>query len=73
MASGGFGGWVHLYLDELLIDDRRRSQIQGVIQRVTELHADDDPIHQTGILLLKLLDGKLKTDAASPLDYMVGS
>jgi hypothetical protein len=72
-ASGDFHGWVHLNLDELLTEEERRKQIRNVVQTVVDQHSTaDDPIRETGVFLLRLLDGKLTTDAASPRDYMVG-
>lgn len=70
-SSGAFGGWVHLNLDEFLTGEEHREKLRAVVQAVVSLHASDDPIHQTGILLLRLLDGELTTEASSPLDYMV--
>ena len=72
-ASGGLHGWVHLNLDGFLTGEDRRKQICDVVQALMEERpTPDDPIHETGVLLLRLLDGKLTTDAASPLEYMVG-
>lgn len=72
-ASGEFHGWVHLNLDEFLTREERRKQLRDVLQTVVDQHlAGDDPIRETGVFLLRLLDGKLTTDASSPLDYMVG-
>jgi len=71
-ASGVFGGCIHLKLDDFLVSEERRRKLRQIAQSVTEQHAPDDPIHQTGILLLRLLDGQLKTDSSSPLGYMVG-
>ena len=71
-ASGIFGGWVHLKLDDFLSNDERRSTLRALIRVVTERRDRDDLVCQTGVLLLRLLDGSLTTDAASPLDYMVG-
>jgi hypothetical protein len=71
-ATGNFAGWVHLNLDEFVTGEERRAQLRSVVQTVVDQHPPgDDPIRQTGVLLLQLLDGKLMTDAASPLDYMV--
>ncbi|HSY90796.1 MAG TPA: hypothetical protein VK812_05455 [Candidatus Binatus sp.] len=71
-ASGGFMGCVHLKLDEFLTEEERRQQLRKVVQTVVDQHPPgDDPIRQTGVLLLQLLDGNLMTDASSPLDYMV--
>jgi hypothetical protein len=71
-ATGNFGGWVHLNLDEFVTGEERREQLRKVVQTVVDQHPPgDDPIRQTGVLLLQLLDGNLMTDASSPLDYMV--
>jgi hypothetical protein len=71
-ATGNFDGWVHLNLDEFLTGEERREQLRKVVQTVVGQHPRrDDPIRQTGVLLLQLLDGNLTTDASSPLDYMV--
>lgn len=71
-ASGAFGGWVHLNLDEFLIGEDRRDLLRDIVQGVIKDYPEDDPVRLTGNLLLSLLDGKLTTNAASPRDYMVG-
>lgn len=71
-AAGNFRGWVHLNLDEFLTAEERREELRRVVQAVVDQHPPgDDPIRQTGALLLQLIDGELTTDASSPLDYMV--
>lgn len=71
-GSESFNGWIHLNLDEFLTGEEKRTQIRKLVQSVTKEFAEHDPVRQTGVLLVKLLDGELKTNAASPLDYMVG-
>ena len=72
-ASGNFNGWIHLDLDEFLTGEERRAQIRDVVQSVTKEYAEEDPIYRTGLLLVRLLDGELQTNATSPLGYMVGT
>ena len=71
-SSGGFAGWIHLKLDEFVTDDLRSMELQQVITECVDHHSEKDPIHQTGLLLLSLLQGKVVWTATSPLDYMVG-
>jgi hypothetical protein len=70
-SHGDFAGFIHLHLDEFLITDERRAEFKEIIRGVTNRQTAGDPIHQTGSLLLGLLDGQVKWNAASPLDYMV--
>jgi hypothetical protein len=67
----GFNGWVHLKLDEFLTTDTRTQTIRALVQQVSDGHSSTDAIHKTARLVLQLIDGQLKTDASSPLDYMV--
>jgi hypothetical protein len=71
-SSGIFMGWVHLKLDDFLIDEARRIELREFVRLVTEKEIVDSPLHKTGVFLLSLLDGKIAWTAASPLDYMVG-
>jgi len=66
----GISGFVHLQIDEFIMEERRIGFMK-IVQEVIDSHPSEDPIHQTGLFLLRLLDGQLKTDASSPLDYMV--
>jgi hypothetical protein len=70
-ASGSFRAWMHLNLDEFLNDERRRDLLVGRVLTAKENHPSGDPVHETAVLLLKLLNGEIKWDASSPLDYMV--
>jgi hypothetical protein len=70
-ASGTFAAWMHLNLDKFLIDEPRRNRVRQILQGILERHAPQDVVHQTAVLMLQLINGKLTTDAASPLDYMV--
>lgn len=70
-ASGNFSGWSHLELDNFISSEERRLTVRGLIQRLIERRHAQDQIGRTGVLLLRLLDGELETDASSPLDYMV--
>ena len=72
-ASGPFRAWMHLELDDFLNSEERRIKLRDIVQDVADKHPKSDPIHQTGILLLRLLDGQIIWDASSPLDYMVGN
>ena len=71
-ASGDFSGWIHLKLDDFLVSEERRKSLRNIVRSVAGRHAAEDPIHQTGVFVVRLLDGELATDATSPLDYMVG-
>jgi hypothetical protein len=70
-ATVHFTGWMHLKLDEYLSDEEKRAELCGIVQAVADRHAAEGPIHQTGVLLVRLLDGDISWDASSPLDYMV--
>jgi hypothetical protein len=70
-ASGNFNGWIHLELDDFLTTEERRLQVLAFVQQVTERYPVVHSIHRTGILLIRLIRGELKTNAASPLDYMI--
>jgi hypothetical protein len=71
-ASGTFGGWIHLKLDDFLVSEERKRALRDIVRSVADRHTPEDPIHQTGVFVVRLLDGEITTDAASPLDYMVG-
>src|SRR5271167_1782471 len=63
---GGFEGRIDLKLDEFILEERRNRFIK-IIQEVTDKYPANDPIHLTGQFLQRLLDGQLRTVAASPL------
>ncbi|MGA9669310.1 MAG: hypothetical protein WBQ94_08885, partial [Terracidiphilus sp.] len=69
-ASGPFRGWMDLLLDDFLTTDERRKELCRIVREVANQHAIEDPIHETGALLGRLLDGEISWTASSPLDYM---
>ena len=70
-SSGAFVGWIHPNLDELLTSDERRETVLALVDEIAS-QADLRPeAKQTASLLAALLRGQIKTDASSPLDYMV--
>lgn len=71
-SSGAFAAWMHLKLDDFITDESRNARLQMIIGECMNLHAEDDPVHQTGVLLLLLLQGKVTWTDSSHLDYMVG-
>jgi hypothetical protein len=64
-------GWIHLQLDDFLTSEERRRPILAFAQQVTERYPAAHSIHRTGILPVRLIGGEFKTNAASPLDYMI--
>lgn len=70
-AAAHFGGCIHLKLDDFLPAEERRLVLRGLILKLIERKHAEDQVGGTGVLLRRLLDGELKTDASSPLDYMV--
>ena len=72
-VSGGFAGWVHLKLDEFATTEKRRLLVRGLVHAVSFRKAEDDLIRQTGLLLLRFLDGELTTTVGSSLEYMEGA
>ena len=70
-ASGVFSGWVHLKVHEFASTEERRNAIRDLVRSVADRRSEDDRFSRTALLLLRLLDGQLTTDASSPLDYMV--
>ena len=70
-ASGVFSAWMSLMLDEFLIDEGRRRRLCEMLdEELVETQAND-PIHKTGMLLSKLLNGEIDWAASTPLTYMV--
>ena|ERR1051325_340005 len=70
-AKGIFGGWVHAGLDEFLTDEERVSLIISISEKVKNRFPREHHLNRTGNLFVRLLEGELRTDASSPLDYMI--
>jgi hypothetical protein len=62
------GGVMSLRLDEFLINDERRDCIVSLSQRALQRNEGD--ARRTGELFIALLAGRLRTTAASPIDYL---
>ncbi len=65
-STGVFNGWVHLSLDEFLDTEEKRERMRHVVALVGSRYPVDDPLHQTGALLMRLLDGQITTTADGP-------
>lgn len=70
-SSGVFLGFIHPGLDEFLTNDERRDTVLGLVREISESAGLTREARETAGFLESLLLGKLKTDASSPLDYMV--
>ena len=70
-SSGAFAGWVHPSLDEYASTDERRQVLLGLLESVACRTDATLEVKATIQLLTALLRGELRTDAASPVDYMV--
>lgn len=70
-SSGVFLGFIHPSLDEFLTTDERRDTVLGLVRQIRESAGLTREARETAELFESLLLGMLKTDASSPLDYMV--
>ena len=70
-SSGFFIGWIHPDLDQYVTSVERRSVILGLIEEVISNSAITQEARETADLMRRLLLGEIRTDASSPLDYMV--
>jgi len=70
-SSGDFRGWIHPNLDEFIISEDRRSIVLMLLDGITSQPDLTTEAQETAKLLAALLRGEIKTDASSPLDYMV--
>lgn len=62
------GGCISLDLDELLSDGSRRDSVRRLAEQA--LNRAAGPSKRTGELFVALLAGDLRTDAASPINYL---
>lgn len=70
-SSGAFRGWIHPKLDDFVTSDERREKVLALLESITSQHGFTREAEQTVRLLEALLLGQLKTEASSPLEYMV--
>jgi hypothetical protein len=70
-SLGFFGGWIHPQLDDYATNTERRSVILGLLGDIISNPDVAEEARETADLMRRLLLGEIKTDASSPLDYMV--
>jgi hypothetical protein len=70
-ASGAFRGLITPKLDEFITSDERREIVLALLGDIISLPGLTPEAEQTARFLGALLRDQLKTDASSPLDYMV--
>jgi hypothetical protein len=71
-ASSAFAGWMHLKLDEFVTTEGRGTELCEIVKTAANRYPANDPVNQTAVLLVKLLEGKVQWTVSSPLDYMIG-
>jgi len=71
-SSGDFRGWIHPNLDEFITSEDRREAILRLLNIITSQPDVTSEVRETANLFAALLRDEIKTDASSPLDYMVG-
>jgi hypothetical protein len=62
------GGVIWVGLDDFLTDESKLESVLSAAKR--SLHSAEPLGRETGELFIKLLEGQLKTDASSPIDYL---
>jgi hypothetical protein len=62
------GGYMSVGLDDFLTDDSKREFLIALSQQSLPLSKALG--RRTGELFIKLLEGQLRTDASSPIDYL---
>lgn len=70
-SSGAFSAWIHPNLDEYVSSEERRNVILRLIDEVRSRSDVTPEAEETAEFLRRLMLGEIRTDAASPLDYMV--
>jgi len=70
-SSGAFRGWIHPDLDEFVTSDERRESVLALLEGITSQPGLAPEAQMTAKLLEALLHNQMKTNASSPLDYMV--
>jgi hypothetical protein len=70
-SSGAFTAWIHPQLDEYVTSPQRLRVILKLIEDVVSGVEVTEEVRRTAELMRRLLLGEIKTDASSPLDYMV--
>ena len=71
-ASGMFSGWIDPRLDDFINSEERVTTVLYLLDNVTRRQGVTWEVKQTVELLRSLLEGKLRTEVASPhREYMV--
>jgi hypothetical protein len=69
-SGGAFAGWMSPRLDEVASNEERRAALLILVETVVG-SARRPELRTTAEFVRELLGGRMKTDASSPLDYMV--
>jgi hypothetical protein len=70
-ASGAFIGWIHPNLDEFLTTGERRHHFLRIIESALGRIDLTPEAKATLEMIASLVRGEIRTDASSPLDYVV--
>lgn len=69
-SGGAFAGWMRPRFDEFASDEGRRAALIILVESLVG-SARRPELRATAEFVRELLSGQMKTDASSPLDYMV--
>jgi hypothetical protein len=69
-SGGALAGWMRPRFDEFASNEERRAALITLVESVVG-SASRRELRATAEFVRELLDGRMKTDASSPLDYMV--